>query len=147
MQQQPQASAAPPPQSWSQDRWRGRRTASTPSTASRPAPPRCPPPPPQSPAQFLALTPASELAPAARQAPTESRFPAFDAKPHTKAVHTTPRTPAPTPANQRSQPTARPAAPETATGRFAPIPFSRHRAANSCSLAPPLRVSREEALV
>src|SRR5205807_6581513 len=72
---------------------------------------------------------------------------AYDAKLQTKAARTIPRTPAPAPANQRSRIAARPGAPEIVTGQFVPIPFSRQRAANSCLLAPQLRVSREEELV
>src|SRR5438046_5183749 len=129
------------------DRWHGHRRASRTNILSLRAPRRCPQQLQQSQAQFLAVRPASARFPIVRPGPCEFRFRGCAAKLQTKAVRTIPRTPAPAPANQRSRIAARPAAPEIVTGQFVPIPFSRQRAANSCLLAPQLRVSREEELV
>src|SRR5205807_3196731 len=147
MRRAPPASAALPRRLLLADRWHGHRRASRTNILSLRAPRRCPQQLQQSQAQFLAVRPASARFPIARPGPCEFRSRGCAAKLQTKAVRTVPRTPVPAPTSQRSRIAARPGAPETASGRFVPTPFSRQRAANSCSLAPQLRVSREEELV
>src|SRR6266404_755554 len=121
MRRGPQRLAVARRQSSLGDRWRGRRRAWRSDNALRPGPRRCLRRLRLSPAQFLAVRPASGHFPDARRGPCEFRSPVCAAKLRTKAARTIPRTPGSTRAKQRSWIDGRPVAPETATGRFAPI--------------------------